>query len=151
MLYLDTFALAKLVTLEAETDRLRAYLEARASAIRFASAELLRAAHLVGDDAVATAREVLAHLDLVDVSRELLERAGTLAGSQRLRTLDAVHVATASVAGDRLEALVTYDEHIAQAGATKVADPHRGVDQDHAFVGSSRRTHPTHRAHRSEH
>jgi uncharacterized protein len=121
MLYLDTPSLAKLVTLEAETERLRAYLAARPSAIRFASAlahaELLRAAHLVGDEAVATAREVLARLDLVDVSRELLERAGTLAGGQRLRTLDAIHVATASVAGDRLEALVTYDERMAQAAA----------------------------------
>ena len=121
MLYLDASALAKLVTLEAETDRLRAYLDARASSIRFASAlahtELLRAAHLVGDDAVATAREVLARLDLVDVSRELLERAGTLAAGQRLRTLDAIHVATASVAGDRLEALVTYDTRMAQAAA----------------------------------
>lgn len=121
MLYLDTSALAKLVTLEAETDRLRAYLDARASSIRFASAlahaELLRAAHLVGDDAVATAREVLARLDLVDVSRELLEHAGTLASGQRMRTLDAIHVATASVAGDRLEALVTYDTRVAQAAA----------------------------------
>lgn len=121
MLYLDTSALAKLVTLEVETDRLHAYLAARPNAIRFASAlahaELLRAAHLVGDEAVTTARDVLARLDLVDVSRELLERAGTLAGGQRLRTLDAIHVATASVAGDRLEALVTYDTRMAQAAA----------------------------------
>ncbi len=121
MLYLDTSALAKLVTMEAETERLHTYLAARPSAIRFASAivhtELLRAAHLLGDEAVATAREILARLDLVDVSRELLERAGTLAAGQRLRTLDAIHVATASVAGDRLEALVTYDMRMAQAAA----------------------------------
>lgn len=121
MLYLDTSALAKLVTLEPETERLRTFLSARPSAIRFASAlahaELLRAAHLVGDDAVATAREVLTRLDLVDVSRELLERAGTLAGGQHLRTLDAIHVATASVAGDRLEAFVTYDARMTQAAA----------------------------------
>jgi len=121
MLYLDTSALAKLVTREPETDRLHAYLAARANAIRFSSAlahaELLRAAHVAGDDAVATAREVLARLDLVDVSRELLEHAGTVAAGQRLRTLDAIHVATASVAGDRLEALVTYDVRMAHAAA----------------------------------
>ena len=121
MYYLDTSALAKLVTQEAETDRLRAYLDARANAIRFASAlahaELLRAAHQLGDEAVATAREVLARIELVDVSRELLEHAGTLAAGHRLRTLDAIHVATATVAGDRLEALVTYDLRIAQAAA----------------------------------
>jgi len=64
-----------------------------------------------------TAREVLARIDLVDVSRELLEHSGTVAAGQRLRTLDAVHVATASVAGDRLEALVTCDDRMAQAAA----------------------------------
>ena len=121
MLYLDASALAKLVTREAETERLRAYLAARANAIRFASAlahaELLRAAHQLGDEAVATAREVLARIELVDVSRELLEHAGTLAAGHRLRTLDAIHVATATVAGDRLEALVTYDLRMAQAAA----------------------------------
>jgi predicted nucleic acid-binding protein len=121
MLYLDTSALAKLVTREAETERLRAYLAARANAIRFASAvahaELLRAAHQLGDEAVATAREVLARIELVDVSRELLEHAGTLAAGHRLRTLDAIHVATAAVAGDRLEALVTYDPRMAEAAA----------------------------------
>jgi uncharacterized protein len=121
MLYLDATALARLVTPEAETERLRTFLAERPNLIRFASAlahaELLRAAHLGGDEAVATAREVLARLDLVDVSRELLDRAGTLAAGQRLRTLDAIHVATASVAGDRLEAFVTYDPRAAQAAA----------------------------------
>lgn len=121
MLHLDPSALAKLVTQEAETDRLRAYLAARADSIRFASAlahaELLRAAHHLGDEAVATAREVLARVELVDVTRELLEHAGTLAAGHRLRTLDALHVATAAVAGDRLEALVTYDLRMAEAAA----------------------------------
>jgi uncharacterized protein len=121
MLYLDTSAIARLVTQEAEAERLRTFLAERPNAIRFASAlahaELLRAAHHVGDEAVATAREVLARLELVDVSRELLDHAGTLAAGQRLRTLDAIHVATASVAGDRLEAFVTYDPRTAQAAA----------------------------------
>jgi uncharacterized protein len=121
MLYLDTSALAKLVTQEAESDRLRAYFAARANAVHFASAlahtELLRAAQYLGDEAMTTAREVLARVDLVDVSRELLERAGTLAAGQRLRTLDAIHVVTAMVAGDRLEALVTYDLRMADAAA----------------------------------
>jgi len=121
MLYLDTSALAKLVTQEAESDRLRAYLAARANSVRFASAlthaELLRAAHHLGDAAIRTARTLLARVELVDVSLELLERAGTLAAGHRLRTLDAIHIATATVAGDRLEALVTYDLRLAEAAA----------------------------------
>jgi uncharacterized protein len=121
MLYLDTTALDKLVTRDADGDRLRALLDAHPDAILFASglahAELLRASHPAGDEAVEAAREVLARVALVDVSRELLERAGTLAGGERLRTLDAIHVATASVAGDRLQAFVTFDARQARAAA----------------------------------
>jgi uncharacterized protein len=121
MLYLDTPALTKLVSGSADADRLRALLDDHPDAILFTSglthAELLRAAQPAGDEAVEAAREVLARVALVDVSRELLERAGTLAGGERLRTLDAIHVATASVAGDRLEGFVTYDPRLAGAAA----------------------------------
>lgn len=121
MLYLDTSTLAKLVTLEAKSDRLRAYLAARANGVRFSSAlahaELLRAAHHLGNAAVGTARAVLARVELVDVSLELLERVGTLAAGHHLRTLDAIQVVTATVAGDRLEALVTCDLRMADAAA----------------------------------
>jgi predicted nucleic acid-binding protein len=103
MRYLDTSALLKLATVEPETPALRAYLTACGEPECFASmlaqAELLRAARPAGAGAIAAARRVLSAVHLVDVTREILERAGTLRVPQRLRTLDAIHLATARAEG----------------------------------------------------
>jgi uncharacterized protein len=119
MRYLDTSALVKLATAEPETPDLRAHLSGRAEAEPFASmlahAELLRAVQPAGADAIAAARRLLAAVHLVDVTREILERAATMRVPQRLRTLDAIHLATALAAEDRLEELVTYDRRLGLA------------------------------------
>ena len=88
-------------------------------------AELLRASSPHGPAAMATARQVLSTLLLVDVTRDLLERAGTLNVGWRIRTLDAIHVVSATTAQERLRALITYDERMAKVaealGFTAVA------------------------------
>jgi predicted nucleic acid-binding protein len=48
------------------------------------------------------------------VSAALLDRAGALE-PPTLRTLDAIHVASALALGDELEAIVTYDVRMAAA------------------------------------
>jgi uncharacterized protein len=122
MRYLDTSALVKLATLEPETPALRAHLARPPEVQHFASmlahAELLRAVQPAGAEAVAAARRVLASVHLVDVTREILERAGTLRVPQLLRTLDAIHLATALVAQDRLEEIITYDHRLGAAAAS---------------------------------
>jgi uncharacterized protein len=118
MRYLDTSALVKLATAEPETPELRAHLSRRAAepfTSMLAHAELLRAVQPAGADAIAAARRVLSAVHLVDVTREILERAGTLRVPQRLRTLHAIHLATALAAEDRLEELLTYDRRLGQA------------------------------------
>lgn len=117
MLYLDTSALAKLVVREAESTALRNLLAAKREP-RFSSAlahaELLRAARRFGAEAMTTARQVLAEVHLIDVTREVLENAGTIEAGV-LRTLDAVHLATAALVQERLEAVVTYDRRMQEA------------------------------------
>jgi len=67
----------------------------------------------------------LAACFLVDVTRDVLERAGMLDAGTALRTLDAIHMVTASMAEDRLTAVVTYDRRMRVAaeslGFTAVA------------------------------
>ncbi len=96
MLYLDTSALVKLVITDAESAELRSYLTANENAERFSSmlarAELLRAVAPAGAAAQGVARRVLAGLHLVDVTREILEAAGVLPATARLKTLDAIHL-----------------------------------------------------------
>lgn len=120
MLYFDASALVKLALVEPETDRLRSYLSQRSSAPRFSSmlvhAETLTAVRRAGGRrAVIEARRVLASLYLVDVTRDILERAGMVDAGAGLRTLDAIHLVTAATAEERLTAVVTYDTRMARA------------------------------------
>lgn len=113
MRYLDATALVRLVVDAPASGPLRAFLAATPDVPAFASAlvhvELLRAAEADGPTAVAAAREVLARVALVDVTRDVLERAATLAPDAAVDAADAVHLATAALVGARLHAFVSYD------------------------------------------
>jgi uncharacterized protein len=125
--YLDTSAFMKLITPEAESSALRFYLQTRA--LRVSSGllrtEALRAAMRVSQEHVAKVRRQLRRVALIDVSRELMEHAGTLT-PQDLRSRDAIHVAAALSLGDDLGELVTYDARMtlaAQAQGVTVVSP----------------------------
>lgn len=119
MLYLDASALVKLAVVESETEHLRSFLSGHRDAPRFSSmlahAEVLRAVRPVGGGAIVAARDALSACYLVDVTREILERAGMLDVGTTLRTLDAIHLITASMAEERLTAVVIYDDRMAKA------------------------------------
>jgi predicted nucleic acid-binding protein len=116
-LYLDSSAFVKLIVEEPESAALRAYLagtDARPVASALLRTEVLRAVRLVGHEALATAREALRRIDLVGIDDRLLDAAGLL-DPRILRTLDAIHLATAIALGDDLEAILTYDQRLAAA------------------------------------
>src|SRR5579875_2954441 len=78
------------------------------------SAIVKRAVLPAGNDAVAAGRKVLSRLDLVRISTGVLDEAGVLLPAD-LRSLDAIHLATARKLGKDLGAIVTYDERMADA------------------------------------
>jgi uncharacterized protein len=99
---------------ETESVALRAYLAnygARRVSSALLRAESLRAVRHLGPDALATVREGLRRVDLIGIDDRILDAAGTLE-PQVLRTLDAIHLATAIAVGDDLGAIVTYDERM---------------------------------------
>lgn len=115
--YVDTSALVKLVVAEQETGALRAWLtevDRGPVSCDLARTELTRAVSRVAPDRMELARMVLDALTLLDVTTEIFEQAGRL-GPQSLRSLDAIHLAAALSLGDDLEALVTYDDRLAEA------------------------------------
>ena len=114
--YLDSSAFVKLAVEEPETNALRTFLAERDSR-RVSSAllrtESLRAVRHFGSDVLATVREGLRRVDLVAIDDRILDAAGTLE-PRVVRTLDAIHLATALAVGDDLESVVTYDERMAE-------------------------------------
>jgi predicted nucleic acid-binding protein len=79
--------------------------------------EVVRAVLPSGATAVTKARRLLTRMHQLAVDRAVLDRAGTLPAAPRLRTLDAIHVATALLLRHELSALVTYDERMGSAAA----------------------------------
>jgi predicted nucleic acid-binding protein len=113
-IYLDSSAIVKLAVREPESLALRRYLRRRQPLVSSALArtEVLRALLPAGDEAVARGRSVLQRLDLVRVNDRILNGAGLLRPPE-VRSLDAIHLATAQELGDELTALVTYDGRMA--------------------------------------
>lgn len=124
--YVDSSAIVKLVASEPESTALRRYLRRRllvASAL--ARTEVARAVLPLGPPFTRRATEVLARLELVRVSDRVLADAGRLLPAD-LRSLDAIHLATARLFGTTLQQVVTYDSRMAAAARglrLRVASP----------------------------
>lgn len=118
LLYLDSSALVKLVLPEPETEALfeltRLWPERVSSSL--ARVEVLRAVRQAGEEDVVLRRaeEVLARIGLIQIDTEILS-AATRLEPRELRTLDAIHLATALSVGEQLGAMVAYDSRLAQA------------------------------------
>jgi len=115
VLYLDSSAIVKLVAREPETPELVEAVRADPAVVSSALAwtEVIRAVRRARGR-VARARDVLEGIALVPIDDGILRGAADLA-PVALRTLDAIHVATAlSLRGD-LASLVTYDDRLAAA------------------------------------
>ena len=131
-LYLDASALVKLVVREPETAALRRYLRRHRIEHRVTSAlsrtEVVRAVFDGRVDTVTRAREVLRGTGLIALDARVLDDAATLAPGTPLRSLDAIHLASARLLGGELRALITYDERMSRAARALglvTADPGR--------------------------
>jgi uncharacterized protein len=117
VIYLDSSALMKLVRCEPETAALRAWLdllpEQPVVSSELGRVEVLRAARRVGGPALAEARAVVGDLDLIRLDRAVQDVACDV-GEPELRTLDALHLASALLLGDALTAFVAYDHRLVE-------------------------------------
>jgi predicted nucleic acid-binding protein len=114
--YLDTSALVKLVVAEAETDALRSWLtevERTPVSNDLARTELLRVVRRSAPDRLLRGRTVLDAITLLELTTSTFEEASRL-DPTTLRTLDALHLASALSLGDDLESIVTYDDRLAE-------------------------------------
>jgi uncharacterized protein len=118
VVYLDSSALVKLVVAEPESSALVEFLRRQPERVSsaVALAEVPRALRQAGFGASERrrSREVLARITLVDVDRRILAAAAAL-DPPGLRTLDAIHLATALAVREDLAVLVTYNRRLATA------------------------------------
>lgn len=120
-IYLDSSALVKLVLPEAESPALLKLLRKEVQPIssELATVEVVRAARRASPDSEVhhRAAAVVAAVHLVRVDSAILEKAASLE-PENLRSLDAIHLASALSLALDIEAMVVYDTGLAEA-ATK--------------------------------
>jgi predicted nucleic acid-binding protein len=114
--YVDSSAIVKLVVAEPESKPLRRYLSRRQPLVSSALArtEVARALMPSGPEAVARGEEALRRIQLLRVNDRVLSEAGRLE-PRELRSLDAIHLASARHLGPSVEQIVTYDERMTAA------------------------------------
>jgi predicted nucleic acid-binding protein len=136
VIYLDSSALMKLVRREAETRALHEWLQERHEqpvvSSELGRVEVLRAARRAGGPVLTEARAVVGDLDLIPLDRAVQDVACDI-GDPMLRTLDALHLASALLLGDALTAFVAYDHRLAagaEAAGLAVVAPGRPAPTD---------------------
>lgn len=117
MIYLDTCAFVKLLWQEQESAALQRFLASSAEQ-RLVSSELLvlevRRAVLRAGAVMSRAELLLTRIDRVGITRAVVEAASRLP-EPHLRSLDAIHLATALTLRTELGAFVTYDKRLISA------------------------------------
>jgi predicted nucleic acid-binding protein len=132
VIYLDSSAIVKLVGVESETAALLRWLGRRAGTGLVTSAlsevEVPRALRRTRPSSLASVAGVLRRFDRIDVSDAVRATAAAYT-EPHLRSLDAIHVATAEVlvaSGKAISAFVSYDRRqneAARAAGLTIAAP----------------------------
>ena len=118
MIYLDSAAVVKLVHAEAESQALRDWLSLRSSLDWTSSAlievETVRALARHAPEAISRLPPILDLMMLVEITPEVRALAQQVT-PPAVRTLDAIHLATALRMSEQLTSFVTYDRRLADA------------------------------------
>jgi predicted nucleic acid-binding protein len=118
LIYLDTSAFLKLVKPEPETAAFEAFVDGRADFVASArlAVEARRGALRRAPRSLPRVDLLLRDVELVAMSPAIVESASRLP-DPLLRSLDAIHLATAILLRSDLELFVTYDSRLADAAA----------------------------------
>lgn len=118
MIYMDTSALTKLLIEEDETAELQAWLIEQSEQEQYAATsalgrvELMRVVARHGEPGLRErAHYLLDGLDILPITTAVINLAETI-GPSTLRSLDAIHLASASQIADELTAVVAYDTRL---------------------------------------
>lgn len=117
LVYLDSSAVMKLIFQERETDALVEFLRdwPHRTSSTLAQVEVMVGVRRVDDEDIhREARDILKGIHLVDPDQSTFAAACML-NPPIVRTLDAIHLATAVSLGHELAGMVVYDRRLAEA------------------------------------
>lgn len=115
--YADTSALVKLIAPEAESRAMKRWFYREGINVitsDLTRTELTRVIRRVDVTRLATVRNLFAAITVLQMPTERFYEAG-LVNPEPLRSLDALHLASARAAGGELSSIVTYDERLSDA------------------------------------
>lgn len=116
--YVDTSAALKLLVDESHSRAFAQFYDMHATAAWVSSTllrvELMRTVMRALPVAAPAARELLLAFDYVSIDEQVIE-AATNEPDPLLRSLDAIHLATARSFGPDLDGIVTYDDRLSSA------------------------------------
>lgn len=116
--YVDSSAALKLLAQESHSIALAAFYDAHATSSWVSSAllriEVIRAVTRGLPAVLPEARDLLLAFDYIGIDDEVVDAAMN-EPDRMLRSLDAIHLATARLLGGDLVGLVTYDDRLASA------------------------------------
>jgi uncharacterized protein len=116
--YADTSAVIKLLTEEVNSKAFAAFYDSQAEAEWVSSAllriEITRAVTRAMPALLPDARDLLTAFSYIAIDDDIVEAAMN-EPDRSLRSLDAIHLATARILGPDLDALVTYDNRLTTA------------------------------------
>ena len=122
--YIDTSALVKLVEVEESSAALHRWIDEHRPELVSSDllrTEFIRAVNRVRHVDPIYVEDALAAIDTLPASTDLFDAAGVI-GHSGLRTLDAVHLATAVQLGEGCEGMITYDNRLADAATAAGLD-----------------------------
>lgn len=112
--YLDSSAILKLIFQENESAALVSAIRNQSVSSSISRIEVVRVVQRTNPESLSFAKAELSKLISVPISEAVMRIAESFAGMATLRSLDAIHVASALLLGSSIDGLITYDTQMAQ-------------------------------------
>ena len=111
--YLDSSAILKLILIEKESRALVSFLKEPVTTSAISRVEVIRTLRRADPEKIEVGLQILYKIRIVPINQTTLLMAENLPANITLRTLDALHVASAYMLGQTIHGLVTYDKQMA--------------------------------------
>ena len=124
--YADSSAILKLLIVEKESAALTDFIYFTIKSSALTRVEVIRVLHKIAPEKIDRAQIILAGIDLTPLNPAILSMAENFAPAITLKSLDALHVATAIFLDKSVEGVITYDKAMiknAKELRIKVASP----------------------------